>query len=97
MIFLSGLMANNITSGGLLTRKASPMSGAQEKVTDKLRNFGIAHRELIPGTVHDTSQYANNRGELSRQPTKVRERGMRGFKSTVHVRRLSGVHASVYN
>ncbi len=34
-------------------------------VTDKLRSYGVAHRELIPDTIHDTSQYANNRAELS--------------------------------
>ncbi len=45
-------------------------------VTDKLRSYGVAHRELIPETIHDTSQYANNRAELSHQPTRVRERGM---------------------
>ena len=50
-------------------------------VTDKLRSYGVAHRELVPDTIHDTSQYANNRAELSHQPTRVRERGMRRFKS----------------
>ena len=40
-------------------------------VTDKLRSYGVAHRELIPDTIHDTSQYANNRAELSHQPTRV--------------------------
>ena len=34
-------------------------------VTDKLRSYGVAHRELIPESIHDTSQYANNRAELS--------------------------------
>jgi len=37
-------------------------------VTDKLRSYGVAHRKLIPETIHDTSQYANNRAELSHQP-----------------------------
>ena len=41
-------------------------------VTDKLRSYGVARRELIPDTIHDTSQYANNRAELSHQPTRVR-------------------------
>jgi len=40
-------------------------------VTDKLRSYGVAHRELIPDTFHDTRQYANNRAELSHQPTRV--------------------------
>jgi putative transposase len=34
-------------------------------VTDKLRSYGIAHRELIPESIHNTTQYANNRAELS--------------------------------
>ncbi len=50
-------------------------------VTDKLRSYGVAHRQLMPDVVHDTSQYVNNRAELSHQPTRVRERGMRRFKS----------------
>jgi putative transposase len=66
-------------------------------VTDKLRSYGVAHRELIPDTIHDTSQYANNRAELSHQPTRVRERGMRRFKSAHQVQRFLSTHAAVYN
>ena len=66
-------------------------------VTDKLRSYGVAHRELIPDTIHDTSQYANNRAELSHQPTRVRERGMRRFKSIIQAQRFLGVHSVVYN
>jgi len=66
-------------------------------VTDKLRSYGVAHREQIPETIHDTSQYANNRAELSHQPTRVRERGMRRFKSMKQAQRFLTVHAAVYN
>jgi len=66
-------------------------------VTDKLRSYGVAHRDLIPETLHDTAQYANNRAELSHQPTRVRERGMRRFKSTRQAQRFLSVHAAVYN
>jgi putative transposase len=66
-------------------------------VTDKLRSYGVAHRELIPDTIHDTSQYANNRAELSHQPTRVRERGMRRFKSVQQAQRFLNIHAAVYN
>jgi len=66
-------------------------------VTDKLRSYGVAHRELIPDTIHDTSQYANNRAELSHQPTRVRERGMRRFKSTHQAQRFLSTHTAVYN
>jgi len=66
-------------------------------VTDKLRSYGVAHRDLIPDTIHDTSQYANNRAELSHQPTRVRERVMRRFKSTQQAQQFLTVHAAVYN
>jgi putative transposase len=66
-------------------------------VTDKLRSYGVAHRELIPKAIHDTSQHANNRAELSHQPTRVRERGIRRFKSHGQAQRFLGVHAAVYN
>jgi len=69
----------------------------REIVTDKLRSYGVAHRELIPDTIHDSSQYANNRAELSHQPTRVRERGMRRFKSMQQAQRFLTVHAAVYN
>ncbi len=66
-------------------------------VTDKLRSYGVAHRELIPGTIHDTSQYAISRAELSHQPTRVRERVMRRFKSIQQAQRFLTVHAAVHN
>ena len=66
-------------------------------VTDKLRSYGVAHRELMPEAIHDTDQYANNRAELSHQPTRVRERGMRRFKSRQQAQRFLSVHAVVYS
>jgi len=66
-------------------------------VTDKLRSYGVAHRDIIPDTIHDTSKYANNRAELSHQPTRVRERGMRRFKSVVQAQRFLSIHAAVCN
>ncbi len=62
-----------------------------------MRSYGVAHRDLIPDAIHDTSQYANNRAELSHQPTRGRERGMRRFKSIVQAERFLDVHAVVYN
>lgn len=66
-------------------------------VTDKLKSYGVAHRELMSDAVHDTSQYSNNRAELSHQPTRVRERGMRRFKSMKQAQRFLSVHAAVHN
>ena len=66
-------------------------------VTDKLCSYGVAHRELMPDVLHDTSRYANNRVEQSHEPTRVRERGMRKFKSMRQAQRFLGVHAAVSN
>ncbi|NOR36638.1 MAG: IS6 family transposase [Woeseiaceae bacterium] len=66
-------------------------------VTDKLRSYGVAHRDLMPDVIHDTSKYANNRAELSHQPTRARERGMRRFKSTDQAQRFLAVHSAVFN
>ena len=69
----------------------------REIITDKLGSYGVAHRSLIPETEHNTEQYANNRAELSHQPTRVRERGMRRFKSIKQAQRFLESHAAVYN
>ena len=66
-------------------------------MTDKLRSYGVAHRELIPETAHNMEKYANNRAELSHQPTRVRERVMRRFKSLKQAQRFLNTHAAVYN
>jgi putative transposase len=66
-------------------------------VTDKLRSYGVAHREIVPETIHVTDQYANNPAEQSHEPTRVRQRGMRKFKSARQARRFPGAHAAVSN
>jgi putative transposase len=73
-------------------------SGEPRKiVTDKLRSYGVARRELIPEAIHVNDQYANIRVEQSHEPTRVRERGMRKFKSVLQAQRFLGAHATVYN
>jgi len=66
-------------------------------VTDKLRSYGVAHRELIAETIHSTKQYENNRAEQSHEATRVRERGMRRFKSMGQAQRFVTAHAAVSN
>jgi putative transposase len=50
-------------------------------VTDKLRGYGVAHRELMRSVEHRQSKHLNNRAENSHQPTRQRERAMKGFRS----------------
>jgi putative transposase len=66
-------------------------------VTDKLRSYGVAHRELIPEEIHSTKQYENNRVEQSHETTRVRERGMPKFKSARHAQTFLTAHATVQN
>ena len=66
-------------------------------VTDKLRSYPAAHRAVMPSVVHHTEQYANNRAEVSHQPTRQRERQMRRFKSAAQLQRFASVHGVVHN
>jgi putative transposase len=66
-------------------------------VTDKLRSYPVAHREVIPGSIHVTDRYANNRVEQSHESTRVRERVMRKFKSVGQAQKFLSAHAAVYN
>jgi putative transposase len=73
-------------------------SGEPRKiVTDKLRSYPVAHREVIPESIHVTDQYANNRAEQSHEATRVRERGMRRFKSMRQAQQFLSAHAAVSN
>jgi putative transposase len=69
----------------------------RKMVTDRLRSYGLAHRERMPESIHDTTQYANNRAELSYQPTRAREQRMQQFKSACQAQRFLGAHAAVFN
>lgn len=66
-------------------------------VTDKLRSYPAAHRELFPSVVHRTGQYENNRAEVSHQHTREKERQIRRFKSMAQTQRLLSVHGQVQN
>ena len=50
-------------------------------VTDRLRSRGAAHRKLMPSVEHRAHKGLNNRAENSHQPTRQRERAMKGFRS----------------
>jgi putative transposase len=52
---------------------------------------------MLPSVPHDTGKYANNRAEVSFQPTRQRGRVMRGFKSAGQAQRFLSVHGVVQN
>ncbi|WP_424140133.1 IS6 family transposase [Roseomonas chloroacetimidivorans] len=66
-------------------------------VTDKLRSYAAAKREILPSVEHRQSRYLNNRAEVSHQPTRRRERQMQQFKSPRHAQRFLSTHSRIHN
>src|SRR5215469_4042790 len=66
-------------------------------ITDKLKSYGAAKRTIMPNVTHDTRCYANNRAEVSHQPTRHRERQMRRFKSPRQAQRFLSAHGLINN
>ena len=57
-------------------------------ITDKLKSYHAAKQELMPSVEHLQHKYQNNRAENSHQPTSLRERVMRRFKSASRAQRF---------
>jgi putative transposase len=66
-------------------------------VTDKLRSYDAPHRTLMPTVNHINHVYANNRAEVSREPTRQRERHMRGFSSSTQAQTFLTLHGLTQN
>jgi putative transposase len=66
-------------------------------VTDKLKSYAAAKREIMPGVEHRQHKGLNNRAENSHQPTRRRERIMKRFKSPRQVQRFLSTHDQVAN
>lgn len=66
-------------------------------ITDMLKSYAVAQADL--GLKFEQRQHKglNNRAENSHQPTRVREKGMRRFKSACHLQRFVSVHDQVAN
>jgi putative transposase len=61
-------------------------------ITDKLRSYGAAKREIMPGVEHRSHKGLNNRAENSHQPIRKRERIMKRFKSARQLQRFVSIH-----
>jgi len=66
-------------------------------VTDKLRSYGAAMKEIGNVDVRETGRWLNNRAENSHQPFRRRERAMLRFRRMHTLQKFSVVHASVHN
>jgi putative transposase len=64
-------------------------------ITDRLRSYAAAKREILSSVEHRQHRYLNNRAENSHQPTRQRERTMRRFKSAGHAQRFLAAHGPI--
>ena len=70
---------------------------AEAIVTDRLRSYGAALRDLGIADRQETGRWANNRAENSHLPFRRRERAMLRFRRMRTLQKFASVHASVCN
>jgi putative transposase len=66
-------------------------------ITDKLRSYDAAKREIMPGVEHRSHKGLNNRAENSHLAVRRRERGMMRFKSARQYQRIVSIHGPIAN
>jgi putative transposase len=66
-------------------------------ITDKLRSYDAAKREIMPGVEHRSHKGLNNRAENSHLVVRRRERGMIRFKSAGQCQRFVSIHGPIAN
>ena len=66
-------------------------------VTDRLRSYRAAMREIGNEARQVTGRWLNNRAENSHQPFRRRERAMAKFRTPATLQKFAAVHASVHN
>jgi putative transposase len=64
-------------------------------ITDQLKSYDAAKRDLLPGVEYRQHHYLSNRAENSHQPTRQRERWMQGFKSPEHAQRFLSAYGPI--
>ncbi len=79
-------------------KKAMKRNGRpQVIVTDRLRSYQAAMREIGNGARQETGRWLHNRAENSHQPFHRQERAMAKFRSAMSLQKFTAVHASIHN
>lgn len=66
-------------------------------ITDKLRSYGAAKRDVMPAVEHGSHKGLNNRAENSHLPLRKRERMMQGFRSPGGLQRFLNIFSALRN
>ena len=74
-----------------------PFHGTQSLVTDQLRSYGAALKELGLARRQTCGGRTNNRAENSHQPFRRRERAMAQFRDIKTLQKFAAAHAPIYN
>ena len=81
-----------------LLRKLMRRYGRPETiVTDKLKSYGAAMKEIGNVKRQEVGRHLNNRAENSHLPFRRRERGMQRFRHMRNLQKFASIHSSVYN
>jgi len=79
-------------------KKAMRRYGKPETiVTDNLRSYGAALKDIGAADRQETGRWLNNRAENSHLPFRRRERAMQRFRRMRSLQKFASVHASVFN
>jgi putative transposase len=79
-------------------KKALKRHGRPQRViTDGLRSYGAALKEIGADGRQETGRWLNNRVENSHLPFRRRERAMSRFRRTKTLQKFSAVHAQAHN
>ncbi|MFN0263228.1 IS6 family transposase [Tepidamorphus sp. 3E244] len=70
---------------------------AENIVTDRLRSYGAAMRDLGNADRQQTGRHLNNRAENSHLPFRRRERAMTRFRRMRSLQKFAAVHSSIHN
>jgi putative transposase len=89
----------NAKAAKRLMRKLLKSQGCAPRVmiTDKLRSYDAAKRQIMPGVEHRSHKGLNNRAENCHQPIRRREWIMKRFKSQHHLQRFVSIRDSIAN
>ena len=82
---------------GFLRRTMKRYGRPEVSVTDRLRSYRAAMREIGNEARQVTGRWLNNRAEISHQPFRRRERAMAKFRRAKSLQKFAAVHASVHN
>jgi len=82
----------------LLTRLLKKQGLAPKRmITDKLRSYGAAKRQVMPQIEHRSHKGLNNRAENSHVPLRKRERSMQGFRSPGSLQHFISIFSAFRN